>query len=307
MIPPTSIDGTDITGATIDGTDVTEITVDGDVVFSAGPTPTEFAYLSGQGPDNYIYRDTTGAGDWDFSNDFREFTNAPSFGSIVIGIYIVPDVNDKRFFVIQTVGGDKEIQEFSYTNLDMTSITQITTHNFINGSFGRQGSGVEFSADGKTAFFTLDLDGAGDEVEVWTLSTAFDLSASSRVSNTTVGGFDVAGGHMGPIIFNTEGTRVYHGTRSENHVAQYDLSTPFDLSTKGSASRFTTPENDPLCILFNADGSVLFTYHHSPNMVDKHTLGTPFDITTVQNTTEVKSDAPDSSSGFMHSFPMRQF
>jgi len=34
MIPPTSIDGTDITGATIDGTDVTEITVDGDVVFS---------------------------------------------------------------------------------------------------------------------------------------------------------------------------------------------------------------------------------------------------------------------------------
>jgi len=37
MIPPTSIDGTDITVATIDGTDVQEITVDGDVVFSAEP------------------------------------------------------------------------------------------------------------------------------------------------------------------------------------------------------------------------------------------------------------------------------
>jgi hypothetical protein len=34
---PTSIDGTDITGATIDGTDVTEITVDGDTVFTAVP------------------------------------------------------------------------------------------------------------------------------------------------------------------------------------------------------------------------------------------------------------------------------
>jgi len=34
---PTSIDGTDITGATIDGQDVEEITVDGDTVFSAGP------------------------------------------------------------------------------------------------------------------------------------------------------------------------------------------------------------------------------------------------------------------------------
>jgi len=38
MIPPTSIDGTDITGATIDGTDVTEITLDGDTVFTAGPS-----------------------------------------------------------------------------------------------------------------------------------------------------------------------------------------------------------------------------------------------------------------------------
>jgi len=34
---PTSIDGTDITGATIDGTDVQEITVDGQTVFTAGP------------------------------------------------------------------------------------------------------------------------------------------------------------------------------------------------------------------------------------------------------------------------------
>jgi len=34
---PTSIDGTDITGATIDGTDVTEITVDGQTVFTAVP------------------------------------------------------------------------------------------------------------------------------------------------------------------------------------------------------------------------------------------------------------------------------
>jgi len=35
MMPPTSIDGTDISGATIDGTDVTEITVDGQTVFQA--------------------------------------------------------------------------------------------------------------------------------------------------------------------------------------------------------------------------------------------------------------------------------
>jgi hypothetical protein len=41
---PTSIDGTDITGATIDGTDVTEITVDGNTVFTAGPAPGNFQF-----------------------------------------------------------------------------------------------------------------------------------------------------------------------------------------------------------------------------------------------------------------------
>jgi len=39
MMPPTSIDGTDITGATIDGTDVQEITVDGQTVFQAVTIP----------------------------------------------------------------------------------------------------------------------------------------------------------------------------------------------------------------------------------------------------------------------------
>jgi len=42
---PTSIDGTDITGATIDGTDVTEITVDGDTVFSAQSLPVAYSNL----------------------------------------------------------------------------------------------------------------------------------------------------------------------------------------------------------------------------------------------------------------------
>jgi len=41
---PTSIDGTDITGATIDGQDVQEITVDGQTVFSAGPAPGNFQF-----------------------------------------------------------------------------------------------------------------------------------------------------------------------------------------------------------------------------------------------------------------------
>jgi len=42
---PTSIDGTDITGATIDGQDVEEITVDGQTVFSAESLPVGYSNL----------------------------------------------------------------------------------------------------------------------------------------------------------------------------------------------------------------------------------------------------------------------
>jgi len=42
---PTSIDGTDITGATVDGTDVQEITVDGQTVFSAESLPVAYGNL----------------------------------------------------------------------------------------------------------------------------------------------------------------------------------------------------------------------------------------------------------------------
>jgi len=43
--PPTSIDGTDITGATIDGQEVQEITVDGATVFSAVNLPVAYSNL----------------------------------------------------------------------------------------------------------------------------------------------------------------------------------------------------------------------------------------------------------------------
>jgi hypothetical protein len=43
--PPTSIDGTDITGATIDGQEVQEITIDGQTVFTATQLPVAYGNL----------------------------------------------------------------------------------------------------------------------------------------------------------------------------------------------------------------------------------------------------------------------
>ena len=74
--PPTSIDGTDITGATIDGQEVQEITIDGQTVFSAGP-------------DNGIYLD-------DWADNL--LTNRDGYGETELDQAVVePDASETEY------------------------------------------------------------------------------------------------------------------------------------------------------------------------------------------------------------------
>jgi len=72
---PTSIDGTDITGATIDGTDVQEITVDGDTVFTSVPS----SLVSHYEFENDL-TDSVGSNDLT-NNGNGQFTSSSKFGS----------------------------------------------------------------------------------------------------------------------------------------------------------------------------------------------------------------------------------
>jgi len=82
MIPPTSIDGTDITGATIDGTDVQEITVDGDVVFSAEQLPVAYSNLVAWYPARNSGADAT-AGDTN-SGDSTDYGGTLGSGASIV-------------------------------------------------------------------------------------------------------------------------------------------------------------------------------------------------------------------------------
>jgi len=78
---PTSIDGTDITGATIDGTDVTEITVDGDTVFSPQVSPVAQSNLVGW---------------WPFENGGQDETASNG----ILGASGVADTRDLSFSIL---------------------------------------------------------------------------------------------------------------------------------------------------------------------------------------------------------------
>ena len=97
---PTSIDGTDITGATIDGTDVQEITVDGDVVFSAVPTlPTQNEWETETVVTQAFWNDN-----WQFGSTDSSDTVDNSFVNNRFGVQNAIDVevddssNDRAFY-----------------------------------------------------------------------------------------------------------------------------------------------------------------------------------------------------------------
>jgi len=120
-MPPTSIDGSDITGATIDGQDVSEITVDGNVVFEAGPDIPDVSmfqdpihqYLASE---NYA----TSTGDWTdtISNITATENGSPSKTSVDGRDAIYYQSGDDHTYSDSTLTGSGEFSMFAVLRAD---------------------------------------------------------------------------------------------------------------------------------------------------------------------------------------------
>jgi len=114
MIPPTSIDGTDITGATIDGTDVQEITVDGQTVFSAASpgadAPRLAQYPFDEGSGTTAADETGNQADFSFNGAFF-VSDADAVGGFSVDmsggafceLTYVPNFMNDTFTVMMTI------------------------------------------------------------------------------------------------------------------------------------------------------------------------------------------------------------
>jgi len=154
MMPPTSIDGTDITGATIDGTDVQEITVDGQTVFTAVPP------LPGSAVHQWKFDEGSGTTATDSIGSNDGTINGATFTSdanLVGGFGLDFDGNDTVDY--STIGSVLAInQDFSVAmtvNLDNLSTEQhFLSH--VTSSNDRVEIGTSRNVSGTFAFSTFD-------------------------------------------------------------------------------------------------------------------------------------------------------
>lgn len=128
--------------------------------------------------------------------------------------------------------------------------------------------GHHFSSDGLNLFITGS---SGDEVNKYTLATAYDVSTASYDSVFSVVGQD---GNPMDLFLNPDGTRMYVVGASNSKVYEYSLTTGFDLSSASYSKSFTLPANSQWThLVFSTTGQKMYTTGFSPASVYQYSTG----------------------------------
>jgi len=195
-----------------------------------------------------------------------------------------------KMFVVGDTGNDINSYTLS-TGFDLST----ATFNDINGD----GSGFDISGQEATPqYIKFNNDGtkmfvsgnSGDDINVYTLSTGFDLStATFNDINGDGSGFDVSDQDEATrgFAFNNDGTIMYYIGNTDNDIYVYTLSTGFDLSTAtfndingdGSGFDISGQETVPRGLTFNNDGTKMFVVGDNGNDINEYTLSVGFDLT----------------------------
>lgn len=138
---------------------------------------------------------------------------------------------------------------------------------------------VVLSADGTKAYF---VDNANGSVKQFSFSTAFDVTTLSDDSVSLSVGSQVSNPYG--LAMSSDGTNLYVvNISSPYNVAQYTLSTAFDLSSasySGNSFALNGQETLPTDVDFNFDGSKMYATGFNSDSILQYTLSTPYDVST---------------------------
>ncbi len=159
---------------------------------------------------------------------------------------------------------------------------------------------IEFKTDG-TEMYIIRSDGSTRvSIEQFTLSTPWDTTTISWTTfkNIKTGCFDSI--QQRGLDFKPDGTRVFVASQGNKKVGQYDLTTPWDISTATNQVCSSFDEEQVRNIQLSADGNTLYLGGNEDDDIKRYSLAAPYDITsiTLQATTFSVSSQTDKMRGF---------
>jgi len=157
-------------------------------------------------------------------------------------------------------------------DLDLLSFDQ----SFSVSGQETQANDVAFKGDG-TKMFVLGIN--GDDVNEYTLSTAWDISTASFVDSFSVA--TQTGTSPYSIFFKPDGTKFYVMSNTNDRIYQYSMSTAWDISTSSYDNKSHPTDNtNPRHLWFKPDGTVVYYTDEVADLVYGETLTTAWDIST---------------------------
>jgi len=239
-----------------------------DIYFKPGGTTLYVNGSSGEDIDEYLL---------DAPYDLRngKFVRGVSINEFGVadsrGLQFKPD--GTKLFVSDVTSDD--IFEFSLsTPWDITTVGLTTVYVTSEDSAI---SGMHIGAGG-TAMYLTGYN-PNDDIFQYSLSTAWDLT--STVGLTTIKSLNEDGITQSEGIYVVpDGTRLFVTDAVGEEIAQYEMSTPFDVSTAGLTTSFHSGLNNPLGIEFVNNGMEYVMASNSAIGIAKYSCEEPYNINT---------------------------
>ena len=212
----------------------------------------------------YTFGSTVTTGSFDLSTG-NYFTDTPSADVE----YTFSNAGDVQSFQLEVTGGAVGY-DIGSANYDSKSFSVASQE--VNPY------GIAFKSDGTKMYIAGTT---GDDINQYTLSTAWDVSTAS-FDSVTFSVISQATALQG-LFFKPDGTKFYVPCIATDAVYQYTMSTAWDLSTASYESKslsVSAQGSGPAGLYFKSDGLTLFILDYIPDTVFEYTLSTAWDIST---------------------------
>ena len=243
---------------------------------------------------------------YSFANlQFKQSKDISEDTSRLRGIFIKPD--GTRLYVTEDRDpGAQNVIEYTLTTpFDVTTASNpkktllaVTEGGLV--SVMDNPHAIEFKPDG-TEMYIIRSDGSTRvSIEQFRLSSPWDTTSISWSTflNIKTGCFSSI--QQRGLDFKPDGTRVFVASQGNKKVGQYDLTTPWDISTATNQVCSSFDEEQVRNIQLSADGNTLYLGGNEDDDIKRYSLAAPYDITsiTLQATTFSVSSQTDKMRGF---------
>ena len=171
----------------------------------------------------------------------------------------------QSFNAISPTSAAWDVSKASYSNDSFSVAAQDTSP-----------SGVFFKPDGTKMYIS---GGAGQDINEYDLSSAWDVSTASYLQNFSVSAQDTS---PQDLFFKTDGTKMYFLGLTNDSVYEYNLSSAWNISTASFLQTFsvTAQETSPQGLFFKPDGTKMYVIGITGDDVNEYNLSTAWDIST---------------------------